>query len=268
MTIDTDDLQIGLEGFDERLRFPHRGVSLVKGGAGTGKSTFAYLAIASLQKWLPEPLPVFYIDTEGGFSHARLHDIIKGYGCPAEPDLTLIEVTNWKELKEQVGVMREYEKPRIAVLDSIGFMFRQEFWENGVNSRTGKPTYREAGEVVRDLSRILMDMRHTVRQSNGYGIITNWLRSPFTDAATTKKKSTEERSRWDFLCGDTLAYLSKSIYDLQYYPWRCGTLTVDKHKNAPMGMTVHYRFNDEGIEYVTPSTFAAARATWEKEQKR
>ena len=267
MTVDDDDLQIGLPGFDDRLRFPHRGVALLKGGAGTGKSTFMYCAIASLQQWLPEPLPVYLFDTEGGYSRARLMDIVKAYDCPEEPDVKVIEVTNWSELKEQVHVMCGYMKPRISAIDSLGFMFRQEFWEKGVNSRTGKPSFREAGEVVRDLSRILMDMRHTVRKSNGYGIVTNWLRSTFTDTGTAKKDTEPPSTRWDFLCGDTLAYLAKSIYNLDYHPWNMGVLTVDKHKNAPVDMRVHFRFTDSGIEHVTPNVFGTARAMWEKEQR-
>lgn len=266
MTIDKDDLEFGIAGFDERFRFPHRGIAMFKSIAGAGKSTFCYCAIASLQRFIPVPIPVCYIDTEGGYSEARLTDILTGYGCfdrsgnLVMPELQLIEASSWDELKDNVNVLGQYGTPRIIILDSVGFMFRQEFWESGARGKRGESSMREAGVVVRDLCRILMDLRKVVAKNNGYGIVTNWLRSQLSDAVDT--------ARWDFLCGDSLAYLAKVIYDLDAHPWKLGSITIDKAKNAPVGLCQHFRFTDGGVELVAPDEFNAARSMWEKAHMR
>jgi len=254
MTIDTDDLAIGLKGFDERLRFPLHGIALLKGTPGAGKSTFAYCAVASLQKWSIEPIKAIIIDTEGGFSKARFHDILEGYQVPVEPDYDVLRVKSWDEIKTRVKFVKDYESPKVLILDSLGFQFRQEFMESD-----GR-TVRDAGNVVRDLSRILIDLRACVEESNGYAIVTNWLRSQIKIDGTPRKQ-------WDFLGGTTLAYAAKCIYDIDLHPCGLGTLTVDKHKNAPMGMQVHYRFTDHGIEYVEDATYNSTVRNWSNEHK-
>jgi len=103
-------------------------ITVIYGGAGTGKTNFCMLAAVSQAK---KGNKVVFIDTEGGFSVERFKQLVNGdldYKKVLE-NILLLKPTNFSEQKEAFKKLNEYLKDEISliIVDGMTILYRLDF---------------------------------------------------------------------------------------------------------------------------------------------
>lgn len=103
-------------------------ITVIYGGAGTGKTNFCMLAAVSQAK---KGNKVVFIDTEGGFSTERFKQLVNGDLDYKEvlKNILLLKPTNFSEQKEAFKKLNEYLKDEISliIVDGMTILYRLDF---------------------------------------------------------------------------------------------------------------------------------------------
>jgi DNA repair protein RadB len=103
-------------------------ITVIYGGAGTGKTNFCMLAAVSQAK---KGNKVIYMDTEGGFSSERVKQLVGDNGEYKKvlENIFLLKPTNFSEQKEAFKKLNEYLKDEISliIVDGMTILYRLDF---------------------------------------------------------------------------------------------------------------------------------------------
>ena len=103
-------------------------VSVIYGGAGTGKTNFCLLAGVSLAK---KGKKIIFIDTEGGFSSERVKQLVGNDGDYKEvlKNIFLLKPTNFDEQRKVFDELEKYLKKEVdmIIVDGMTILYRLDF---------------------------------------------------------------------------------------------------------------------------------------------
>ena len=219
---------------DDALRggYENEVVTTIYGPAGAGKTNLCLLCLVNTAK---QGKKVIFIDTEGGFSLARLEQIDPEFKKILD-NMFLFKPTTFDEQKkvfEQLKGMIDddklNEKIGLIIVDSVSMLYRLEMGKNGDSSNISIAN-KELGYQVSVLTEI-------ARKKNIPVLLTNQVYSSF-----------DERDKVNMVGGDILKYGSKCLIELQKFHGNRRKFVLKKHRSLPEDTNVVFSIVDKGIE--------------------
>ncbi len=213
-------------------------ISTIYGPAGCGKTTLCLLSMLATIR--DRQKKVIYIDTEGGFSIARLEQLSLGELRPVLENVLLLKPTTFAEQKVVFEKLRELIDERIGliVVDSICMLYRLE---RGKGDEMTAALNRELGAQLSYLTEI-------ARKKNIPILLTNQVYSVFDD-----------RDRVNMIGGDILKYSSKCLIELQLAHRNKRRIILRKHRSLPSEREELFEIRNEGIAEVTGVNTSTAK---------
>ncbi|MAG27993.1 DNA repair and recombination protein RadB [Candidatus Pacearchaeota archaeon] len=129
-------------------------ISVIYGGAGTGKTNFCLLAAVSQAK---KGNKVIYMDTEGGFSVERVKQLSDGEHEKVLKNIMLLKPTNFGEQKKDFeNLLKELKKDsnnhiRLIVIDGMTILYRLDFAAARDNGEERKEMQKVNSELVKQM---------------------------------------------------------------------------------------------------------------------
>lgn len=146
-------------------------ISVIYGGAGTGKTNFCLCACVSQAK---KGNKVIYIDTEGGFSSERVKQIVEDSNGGGElesvlKNILLLKPTSFEEQKEAFLELRKHLKDEVSliIVDGMSILYRLDFAD--AREKGEKEMQKINSELVRQI-KLLAEI---ARKKNIPVIVTN-----------------------------------------------------------------------------------------------
>lgn len=200
-------------------------VSVIYGGAGTGKTNFCLLAAISQAK---KGNKVVYIDTEGGFSIERFKQIAGEDAENAIKNILLLKPTNFDEQKEAFKSLLKYLKNEtsLIIVDGMTILYRLDFAL--ARDKGGIEIQRINAELVGQM-KVLAEI---ARKKDIPVIVTG------------QAYKWEEESK--LVGGDILKYWGKCIIEVTNEKGRRIARLV-KHRNLPE-KRLNFQITNEGIK--------------------
>ncbi len=199
-------------------------ITTIYGPGGSGKTNLCILVAVSQAK---KGNKVIYVDTEGGFSVARVEQIL---GKPEEVEnvlknIFLLKPTNFKEQEEAFGQLLKHVKKEdisLIVVDSIAMLYRLELGD-AIKSKEDE----KIRQVNRNLAGQLRQLNEISRKQQIPMIITNQVYASFVK---NEQEATERQV--SMVGGDLLKYWAKCIIELKSDRGR-RTVVLKKHRSLP-----------------------------------
>ena len=197
------------------------------GAPGTGKTNLCLLAM--LECINTHQGRVTYIDTEGGFSFARLSQLMPTY----KTILNRIDLREPKDFTAQGDLIRSLKSTDLVVIDSISALYRLEYSDA---EKTKKPA-PQIIEANRELSKQLSLLSTFARTHQIPTLVT---------CHTFRSWDT---GRDEIVGGDVVKYWSKGIIFVEK-TGRPGErkATIVKHRSLPEGKQVKFVIHHTGIK--------------------
>jgi DNA repair protein RadB len=197
-------------------------ITTIYGPAGTGKTNLALLAAVSVAH---KGKKVIYIDTEGGFSVARLKQIAPQHKKVMDRILFL-RPTNFEEQKKAFTKLKHLVNRRIGlvVVDTISMLYRLQRVPG------------EATEINRELSGQIGILNEICRKQQIPVIVTNQVYAEFGTG------------RLGLVGGDILKYGSKCLLELQPLAAGRRKAILRKHRSIAGEKEAHFQIVEKGIE--------------------
>lgn len=196
-------------------------ITTIYGPAGTGKTNLALLAAVSVAQHGKKAI---YIDTEGGFSSARLKQIV------AQPkkvlnNIIFLQPTNFEEQKKAFAKLRQLASPKIGliVVDTISMLYRLQRTPEDVHA-----VNRELGAQIGMLNEIC-------RKQNIPVLITNQVYAQF------------DSGRINMVGGDIIKYGSKCLLELQPLAGGKRKAILRKHRSIAGEKEALFQITSKGI---------------------
>jgi len=198
-------------------------LTTIYGASGSGKTNLALICAVSMVKTGKK---VFYIDTEGGFSAARLNQI-----CPDQEvhdKLNFIRPISFDEQKKAFSKLRDVVDSSfgLIIIDTIAMLYRLELGKN-----------EEVFEANRELGKQISILTEIARKKNIPILVTNQVYSGFDDGDEIK-----------MVGGDIIKYGSKCIILVKKTLSEERQLILKKHRSIPEGRALNFRIVNKGIE--------------------
>lgn len=200
-------------------------ITTIYGPGGSGKTNICLLAAVSQAK---KGNKVIYVDTEGGFSSDRVHQLLGDDKSNFESVLSnimILKPTSFEEQEEafeQLLIFVKKQDIALIIIDSIAMLYRLEL---GDAIRTEDT--ENIKEVNRKLANQLRVLTEISRKQNIPIIVTNQVYSQFIRDETEQKEK-----QVSMVGGDLLKYWSKCIMEVQNYRGR-RLLKLRKHRSLP-----------------------------------
>ncbi|MBI4450699.1 DNA repair and recombination protein RadB [Candidatus Woesearchaeota archaeon] len=196
-------------------------VTTIYGPSGSGKTNCALLASISVAH---SGKKVVLIDTEGGFSVERLHQLAADHQDVMDRILFL-RPTTFEEQCKAVEKLKSLvtDKIGLVVIDSIAMLYRAE--KGGDNA---------VQEVNRELGRQVVLLTELCRKRDIPIIVTNQVYSQF-----------DERDKISMVGGDLLRYGSKCLIELQVQDGKRRAI-VRKHRSIGE-KDAHFEITNSGM---------------------
>lgn len=125
-------------------------VTVIYGGAGTGKTNFCVLAAVSQAK---KGNKVIFIDTEGGFSTERVKQLAGENNSMEEilKNILLLKPTNFEEQKQSFETLLKNLKDEVSliIVDGMTILYRLDFAE--AREKGEKEMQRINSELVKQI---------------------------------------------------------------------------------------------------------------------
>jgi len=223
-----DRISSGSDVIDELLKGGYENdiVTTIYGPAGSGKTN---LCMISAVAFAASGKRVIYVDTEGGFSIARLKQL------SSEPDdilknIVFLKPINFDEQRTAFDKIRDVinDSIGIIVIDSVAMQYRLEM---------GKTD--DVYTVNRALGQQLAYLTEIARTRKIPVIITNQVYSDF-----------DNKEKVNMVGGDILKYGSKCLIELQKGHKGKRKAILKKHRSLPEGREVMFGVIDEGFEKI------------------
>lgn len=200
-------------------------VTTIYGPAGSGKTNIALIAAVSVAK---EGKKVIYIDTEGGFSIARLNQLTSN-SKKILNNILFLKPTKFSEQKKAFEKLKDVVNKReigLVIVDTIAMLYRLELGKN-----------EDVYEVNRELGKQLAYLTEIARKKNIPVIVTNQVYSNFDD-----------RDKIRMVGGDILKYGSKCLIELQITPDNKRRAILKKHRSLPEDKEVVFEIKEKGLK--------------------
>ena len=199
-------------------------ITTVYGPSGTGKTNLMALAAVSMAKTGKK---VIYIDTEGGFSIARLKQITGEYEDVLK-NVLFLQPTTFEEQKNDFERLKEMVNDKIGliIVDTIAMLYRL------VRTSDIHEVNRELGIQIGYLTEIARKQKIPI-------LIANQVYTPF-----------ELRNQINMVGGDLLKYSSKCLIELQAGHSGKRKAVLRKHRSIAGEKETYFKIVNEGIEEV------------------
>ncbi len=211
-------------------------VTMVVGPPGSGKTNFALLAACSQAR----EKKVIFVDSEGGFSVERVHQIIGEKNERILENILILKPTNFEEQKKSFVKLKDCLKNDdvgLIVVDSMAMLYRLEL---------GDAVQGDDEEKIREVNRnVARQMRVLVEISRKKEIpvlITNQVYSSFLSFEDLEKGIEKTTS---IVGGDLFKYWSKCIIELKQKGSRRKAVLL-KHRSLP-SKEFNFEIRNEGI---------------------
>ena len=212
-------------------------ITMIAGGAGSGKTNFTILASCSQAKKNNKTL---FVDTEGGFSIERVKQIV-GEECEKVlGNILLLNPVNFEEQKKVfIKLLEQIKKEhvKLIIVDGIAMLYRLELGD----AIKSKDESRIQG-INREIANQMRILSEIARKQDIPIIITNQVYGAFQnedDWRSGKEKET------NIVGGDLMKYWSKCIIELKNNSGKRKAILL-KHRSMPekeMGFVI----KDKGI---------------------
>ncbi len=205
-------------------------VTTIYGPAGSGKTNLVLLAAISIVQGGKK---VIYIDTEGGFSVARLEQLASN-SKKILSNILFLKPTKFSEQKKAFEKLKDVVNKReigLVVVDTIAMLYRLELGKN-----------EDVYEVNRELGKQIAYLTEIARKKNIPILVTNQVYSNFNEKGAVK-----------MVGGDILKYGSKCLIELQMAPNNKRRAVLKKHRSMPEEKSVVFEIKEKGLKLVKPS---------------
>lgn len=195
------------------------------GPSASGKSNIAFVATASA---LASGKKVLFVDTEGGFSIERLHQVCNGASQMIGDNIILLEPKNWEEQKEAIKKIEAFKSGiGLVVVDSITAL-----WRLAVNDNNAQTVNNELAYQLSLLSKI-------AREQNIPVLITNQV---YSDIETGKiELSSKNIVKW----------WSKNLIELMHAGRSgCRIAIIKRARSLPEDKRIEFEICNEGLKEV------------------
>ena len=200
-------------------------VTTIYGPAGSGKTNLALLAAISIAK---QGKKVIYIDTEGGFSVARLKQLTSN-SRKILSNILFLKPTKFSEQKKAFEKLRSVVNKRdigLVIVDTIAMLYRLELGKN-----------EDVYETNRELGKQIAYLTEIARKKSIPIIVTNQVYSNF-----------DERDKINMVGGDIIKYGSKCLLELQITPNNKRRAILKKHRSMPQEKEVSFEIVENGLK--------------------
>jgi DNA repair protein RadB len=200
-------------------------ITTIYGPGGSGKTNLCLLVAVSQAK---KGNKVIYVDTEGGFSSDRVHQLLGEDKSDFEnvlSNIMILKPTSFEEQEESFEQLLKFVKKgdiSLIVIDSIAMLYRLELGDAIKSEDT-----QNIQEVNRKLANQLRILTEISRKQNIPVIVTNQVYSQFT-----RDENEQKERKVSMVGGDLLKYWSKCIIEVQNYRGR-RNLKLRKHRSLP-----------------------------------
>ena len=205
-------------------------VTTIYGPAGSGKTNLALLASISIAK---QGKKVIYIDTEGGFSVARLNQLTLN-SRKVLGNILFLKPTKFSEQKKAFEKLRSVVNKRdigLIIVDTIAMLYRLEMGKND-----------DVYETNRELGKQIAYLTEIARKKNIPVIVTNQVYSNF-----------DERNKINMVGGDIIKYGSKCLLELQITPNNKRRAVLKKHRSMPEEKEITFEIIEKGLKLAKQS---------------
>jgi DNA repair protein RadB len=202
-------------------------VTTIYGPAGSGKTNIVLLAAVNVAK---QGKKVIYIDTEGGFSVARLNQLTSNSRKILSNTLFL-KPTKFSEQKKAFEKLKDVVNNKeigLVVIDTIAMLYRLELGKND-----------DVYEVNRELGKQIAYLTEIARKKNIPVLVTNQVYSNF-----------DERNKIKMVGGDIIKYGSKCLIELQITPNNKRRAILKKHRSMPEEKEVMFEIKEKGLKLI------------------
>lgn len=222
----TEKISSGTPVFDALLDggYETEIITTIYGPAGSGKTNLCLFCAKEVVK---KGKKVIFIDTEGGFSVARLQQIEPEYKKLLE-NIIFLKPTKFSEQKKAFSKLNDLTKTKkigLIIVDTIAMLYRLEL---------GKT--EEVYEINRELGKQIACLTEITRKQKIPILITNQVYSNFN-----------ERDKINMVGGDILKYGSKCLIELQITPDNKRRAVLKKHRSLPEGKNVIFEITHTAL---------------------
>lgn len=195
-------------------------ITTLYGPAGSGKTNLCLMAALAQAR---KDKKVIFIDTEGGFSTARLVQLADS--SEALKNILLLKATNFTEQQETfdklLKLVKETKELGLIIVDSIVMLYRLEL--SGANLAKDK-------EKVQAINRSLVWQLRTLNEIARKKAIPVII----TDQVYSKFSHEHEKQEVEMVGGDILKYWSKCIIELKNLTQNKKQAILRKHRSMPV----------------------------------
>ena len=171
---------------------------------------------------------VIYIDTEGGFSVARLNQLTANSKKIME-NILFLKPTKFSEQKKAFEKLKDVVNKReigLVIVDTIAMLYRLELGKND-----------DVYETNRELGKQIAYLTEIARKKSIPILITNQVYSNF-----------DERNKIKMVGGDIIKYGSKCLIELQITPNNKRRAVLKKHRSLPEEKEVMFDIIENGLK--------------------
>jgi DNA repair protein RadB len=211
-------------------------VTMIVGPPGSGKTNFGILAACSQAR----EKKVIFVDSEGGFSIERVHQIIGENNENLLENILVLKPTNFEEQKKSFVKLNNYlkgDEVGLIVVDSMAMLYRLE-----LGDAVGGEDEEKIREVNRNVARQMRILVEISRKKNIPVLITNQVYSNFLSFEDLEKGMKKTTS---IVGGDLFKYWSKCIIELKQKGSRRRAILL-KHRSLPL-KEFNFEIRNEGI---------------------
>ncbi|MBN2112184.1 DNA repair and recombination protein RadB [Candidatus Woesearchaeota archaeon] len=202
-------------------------VTTIYGPAGSGKTNIVLLAAIEIAN---QGKKVIYIDTEGGFSVARLNQLTSS-SKKILSNILFLKPTKFSEQKKAFEKLKDVVNNKeigLVIVDTIAMLYRLEL---------GKT--EDIYEVNRELGKQIAYLTEIARKKNIPVLITNQVYSNF-----------DERNKIKMVGGDIIRYGSKCLIELQITPNSKRRAILKKHRSMPEEKEVMFEIKEKELKLI------------------
>ncbi|HLF54871.1 MAG TPA: DNA repair and recombination protein RadB [Candidatus Nanoarchaeia archaeon] len=200
-------------------------ITTIYGPAGAGKTNLALLAAIETAK---QGKKVIFIDTEGGFSVARLKQLMPDYKRLLDR-IMFLRPTTFEEQKKSIERLKEMATGKIGliIVDTISMLYRLQ------------RSFKKDDNFNHDLSMQMLALNEITRN---HKIPVLLISQVYQSLDTNKVK---------IVGGDILAYTSKCLLELQ--PLHSGKrrIVLRKHRSIAGEKEAMFEIIEKGIKEIT-----------------
>ncbi len=224
--MNTKRVSSGVGFLDELLEggYEADAITTIYGPAGAGKTNVALLAAVEVAK---QGKKVIFVDTEGGFSVARLKQILPEYKKLLDR-FVFLRPTSFDEQNKAVDMVKKLANSKIGliVVDTMTMLYRLQ------------RSFKEDNNFNRDLSLQMVALNEIARKLNIPILLTSQVYSSF------------ENSRVKIVGGDILLYTSKCLLEIEPLPNGRRRIILRKHRSIAGEKEVQFEIVEKGIKKV------------------